>query len=202
MRARMSRPARAKRSRRSGQVGDHADVPEEHRDRPVGRDREDVPFQGRAELRPDVIVVRQREKEPGVPHAADVEDGEDAGADHGEDRHRLGRAVDRGPPLLAQEAEDGRDQGAGMADADPEDEVDDRPAPVDRGAVAPDADAGGDDVGDARDGEDRRSRQATAKHHHHQAGVLPSTIPQILSVIQVKLRLCSTRAAPGQDWRV
>ena len=33
------------------------------------------------------------------------------------------------------------------------------------------------------------TKQATAKHHHHHTGVLPSMMPQILSVIQEKLRL-------------
>ena len=132
------------------QVGDHAHVPEEHRDRAVGRDREHVPLERRAEVLPDVVRVRQREEEPGVPHAADVEHREDARADDGEDRHGLGRAVDRGAPLLAQEAQDRRDERPGVADADPEDEVDDVPRPVDRVAVAPDADAGRDQVDDAR----------------------------------------------------
>ena len=40
-------------------------------------------------------------------------------------------------------------------------------------------------------------KQATPKHHHHQAGVSPSTIPQILSLIQAKLRLFSTSGGRG-----
>ena len=41
------------------------------------------------------------------------------------------------------------------------------------------------------------TKQATTKHTHHQVGVLPSMIPQILSVIQPKLRLFSTSVARG-----
>ena len=52
--------------------------------------------------------------------------------DDGEDRHRLGGAVDRRAPLLAEEEEDRGDQRAGVADADPEDEVGDVPGPADR----------------------------------------------------------------------
>src|SRR4051812_47566853 len=81
-----------------------------------------------------------------------MEDGEDRRADHGENRHRLGRPVDRRAPLLPQEAKNGGNQRAGMADADPENEVDDRPAPVDRRAMAPDADSRRHHVNDAADG--------------------------------------------------
>ena len=42
-----------------------------------------------------------------------------------------------------------------MADTDPEDEVDDVPSPIDGIGVAPDADTGGDQVSDSRDGEGR-----------------------------------------------
>jgi hypothetical protein len=48
---------------------------------------------------------------------------EHAGADDREDRHRLGEAVDRGPPLLPEQEQDRRDQRTGVADADPEHEV-------------------------------------------------------------------------------
>ena len=41
-------------------------------------------------------------------------------------------------------------------------------------------------------------KQATRKQTHHQVGVLPSMIPQILSVIHEKLRLFSTRTARGR----
>jgi hypothetical protein len=37
------------------QVRDHPDVPEEDRDRAVGRHREDVPLERRAEVLPDVV---------------------------------------------------------------------------------------------------------------------------------------------------
>src|SRR4051812_9840354 len=40
-------------------------------------------------------------------------------------------------------------------------------------------------------------KQATMKHAHHHAGVLPSMMPQILSVIHEKLRPCSTKVARG-----
>ena len=64
-----------------------------------------------------------------------------ARAGHGEQRHRLGESIDRGPPVLLEQQEDRRDQGAGVADPDPPDEVDDREAPHHRDVDPPDADA-------------------------------------------------------------
>ncbi len=39
----------------------------------------------------------------------------------------------------------------------------------------------------------------TAKHTHHQSGVLPSMMPQTFSVIQAWLRLFRTRTGRGLD---
>ena len=50
----------------------------------------------------------------------------------GEDRHRLGAAVDGVAPLRAEQEEDRGDQRSGVGDADPEDEGDDVDAPEDR----------------------------------------------------------------------
>ena len=58
-----------------------------------------------------------------------MDDGEHSGADHSEQRHRLGEPVDRISPALLKEQQDGGDQGSGMADTDPPDEIDDRKAP-------------------------------------------------------------------------
>ncbi len=88
-----------------------------------------------------VIWFGQREHVVREPRAADVDAREDERADDGEDRHRLGEAVDRRAPLLAEEEEDGADERAGVADTDPPDEVRDVPGPVDRRRVSPDADA-------------------------------------------------------------
>ena len=93
------------------------------------------------------------------------------GAGDGEQRHRLGEPVDRGPPLLAQQQQDGRDQRAGVADADPPDEVDDREAPADRHVDAPDADALDEQLGDARSGSIISSTKAMPKPTNHHVGV-------------------------------
>jgi len=77
-----------------------------------------------------------------------VEEGEEPGAGDGEQRHRLGEAVDRGAPRLVQQQQDGGDQRAGMADPDPPDEVDDGEAPRHGDIDAPNPNAGGEEIGD------------------------------------------------------
>ena len=77
--------------------------------------------------RPIVFGIREQPVEE--PRPAQVQQREQAGAGDGEERHRLGEAVDRRPPLLVQQQQDRRDQRAGVADADPPDEVDDGEAP-------------------------------------------------------------------------
>ena len=136
-----------------GEVGDEPDVPEQQRDGEVGGHREHVPHERAPELRPERHRVGVRDEPVEELRAAQVEEREEPGAHDGEDRHRLGEAVDGLPPLLAEEEQDRRDQRAGVTDADPPDEVRDREAPGDRDVDAPDADA---------DGEQRRDR------HHEQ----------------------------------
>ena len=121
------------------EVGDEADVPEEQRHREVGRDGEHVPDQRASELRPEAHAVRVREQPVGrEPRTAGVDQREDARAHDREDRHAFREAVDRRPPALFEQQQDRRDQRAGVADADPPDEVDDREAPADRDVDAPD----------------------------------------------------------------
>ena len=70
-----------------------------------------------------------------------MDEREHARADHREQRHRFGESVDAGAPLLLEEEKDGADQRAGVADADPPDEVDDAERPADGDVVSPRADA-------------------------------------------------------------
>ena len=124
-----------------GQVGDQPDVPKQRRDRAVDADREDVPQERAPEVRPHPHLVRDREHKVGDPNPSDVEPREDQRTHDGKDRHRLGRAIDRGPPLLPEEEEDRGDQGSCVADAHPEYEVRDVPRPADRDVESPDPDA-------------------------------------------------------------
>ena len=126
------------------QVGNQADIPEQHRHGEIGRDGEHVPHQRRTELRPHALISRNREQPPVKPHAPDVHRRINSGAHHRENRHRFGGAVHARAPLLAQQKENRGDQRSGVADTDPPHEVDDVPAPHGRVMISPNADAGGD----------------------------------------------------------
>ena len=158
-----------------GQIGDHAHVPEEKRDGEVGPHRKEVPNQGAPELRPHLHLVGDRDRPVQHPHPPHVDSGEHEGADDGEDRHRFGEAVDRGPPFLAEEIEDRADQGARVADPDPEDEVDDRKPPHHRVLVAPHPHAGGEEIQDhhAQDaGKEERDRKGDVPRPRGPAGLV------------------------------
>ena len=174
------------------EIRNQADVPEEHRDREVGRDREHVPEQRAAEVRPDAVVVRQRRQEPRHPDAADVNARENRRAHHREERHRFRRAVDRRAPLLPEQEQDRRDQRSGVTDTDPEHEVGDVPRPADRMIQSPDADAGRNLIAEAEETERRDQRRdgRTRPTTSAAPGLRPR--PQIRSVIQLKFRLFRT----------
>ena len=147
-----------------GHVGHETGEPEQRRHGAVGRDREHVPDQRAAELRPQAHRVRIREQPVDrQPRPAGVQQREHRRAGDGEQRHRLGEAVDRRAPLLAEQQQNRRDQRAGVADADPPDEVDDVEGPADGDVVAPDADAGHQQVADGhvQDHQQRRRRCRT-----------------------------------------
>ena len=130
------------------EIGNQSDIPEQRGDRRVGRDREHVPHQRAAELRPQAHRVRVREHPPVVPGTSGVQRGIQARRRDREQRHRFRESIDRRAPLLTQEEQDRGDQRAGVADADPPDEVDDVHAPSDRMVDAEDADAFSDQEGD------------------------------------------------------
>ena len=71
--------------------------------------------------------------------------------------------------LLAEQQQDGGDQRAGVADADPEHEVGDVERPADGLVEAPGADAGRDLVGHAADADGERATSATAKQPNQPA---------------------------------
>ena len=126
------------------QIGDHPHVPEEHRDRTVGGNRKNVPLQWRAELWPNSVTVGNRKKPPSKPDTADMEERENTRTDHGENSHRLSGTVNRSPPPLLKQAEHGRNQRSGVTDTNPENEIHNRPTPVDRIGQSPDTHTGTD----------------------------------------------------------
>ena len=122
------------------QVRYQPDVPEQERDGSVDADREDVPEKRAPEVGPDAHLVRDWEHPVGDPDASHVNPWERHSAHDREDGHRLGRAIDRGAPFLAEEEEDCRDERPGVTYPDPEHEVRDVPRPADGNVEAPDAD--------------------------------------------------------------
>ena len=155
------------------QVRHESGVPEEQRDRAVGRDREHVPDERAAELRPDAHAVGIRQ-EPvrRQPRAACVHQREDQRAGDREERHRFREPVDRRAPVLLEEEQDRGDQRPGVADTDPPDEVDDRKAPADRDVDAPDARALEEQVRE-REAQHRQAHQADEKAEEPAERVTP-----------------------------
>ena len=142
------------------EVGNQTDEPEQRRHRRVGRDGEHVPDQRAAELRPDAHRVRVGQQPVREPRTAGVEQRKDAGAGDREQRHRFGKPVDRRAPALFEQQQDRGDQRAGVADADPPDEVRDVERPADRNVVAPDADALDGQVGER---DQQQNREAAGR---------------------------------------
>src|SRR5690606_13672657 len=76
-----------------------------------------------------------------------------------EDGHGLREAIDRGPPVLPKQEENGADQRPGVADTNPEDEVDDGKAPSHRVRMAPGANAFPNDVAESRAEESKQTER-------------------------------------------
>src|SRR5438309_4790493 len=140
------------------QIGNQTRVPKQNRNGEVGRNRKHIPDEWAAEIWPDAVIVRQRGKIPRHPDTTHVHSRKDRGADNGEKRHRFRGAIDRGAPSLSQQVQDGGDEGAGVPDTDPENEVGDVPGPANRMIQSPGTHAGGNLVTEAEKTEsgDRR----------------------------------------------
>lgn len=88
-----------------------------------------------------------------------MDERKDAGAHDGEQRHRLGRAIDRRTPFLQEKKQDGGNQRASVPDSDPEDKVGDVKRPADGSVQTPGADTGGNLVGDGDKAKQERCRR-------------------------------------------
>ena len=134
-----------------GRVRNQAHVPKRERDQEVGPNCEEVPHERRTEIDPQrPAPVRIGDDPVAQPRPSHVNNREQAGANHGKDRHGFGRAIDRSPPLLPKQKQDRRDQGPGMPDADPKDKVGDVEGPADGSIQPPGSDAHNKLVADRR----------------------------------------------------
>jgi hypothetical protein len=145
-----------------GEVRDHRQKQEQQAAGQVGVDGEEIPHERRPEVWPDQALARigkQPEREPRPPEMDDREhraDHQREGGDH------LGTARDRTSPAGVDQAQNRGDQRAGVADADPEHEVGDVKAPVDRPLDPREAEA----EGHLRDPRHQpRGHDASQDHH-------------------------------------
>ncbi len=113
-----------------GQVGNEPHVEEDGAHRHVGAHGEDVPDQGRAEVDPELALVRVGEEVEKLPHPAQVYQGKQPRHEERKYRHRLGGAVEARPEAGAEEVEDRRYEGPRVGDPHPEDEVRDVDPPA------------------------------------------------------------------------
>ena len=161
----------------------------------VGRDRGDVPDQGRAEVGPQHPAVGVGDHVVEDRHPAEVNQREEAADREREQRDRLRRTGHRPPPLRLRHPQDRRDQRAGVADADPEDEVDDVEAPEHRPVDAGDADAVRDLVAPAV--EKNQDQGAACEGAQEQTGTAPVEAAQQLAVERGSRALGPTRHSTG-----
>ena len=162
------RPAVGRAIAQGGEVGNQSHEPEHRRNRRVGRHGEHVPHQWAAKLRPHTHRVGVGEQPISQPRPSEVDQREDPRASHREQSHRLGETVDRRTPVLLEQQQDGRDQRARVADADPPDEVDDRETPAHGNVQAPNARPAKHQHGD-RIEQHHHQREADAQPHVPQA---------------------------------
>ena len=114
------------------EVRDHREKQEQGAARQVRRDREEVPHQWRAEVRPYSPLAGIRHEVEGKPRPAEVNDGEQCADHQREDRDDLGASRHRPAPGCIHKSQDRRNQSSRVADADPENKVRDVEGPVDR----------------------------------------------------------------------
>ena len=145
-------------------VGNHADKPEDERNRRIGADGKNIPDQWAAELRPQphgVGIGQQPEK---FPWPAQVKQRKHSSAGDGKEGHRFSEAIDAGAPVLPHQEEHGANESSGVTNADPPDKIDDGESPRDWNIDAPDAHAAQKQIGDRRrENQDEQSGQRKTK---------------------------------------
>ena len=73
------------------------------------------------------------------PHAANMNSGEQAGTDDRKNRHRFSCSVNTGSPVLTKQEQNRANQSSRVANADPENEVNNWPTPIGGVVVTPNA---------------------------------------------------------------
>ncbi len=86
----------------------------------VGGDRQEIPHQRRVEVRPQPALVGIRDHPVEDPHPAQVDQRVHRAGCQAKGGHQFGRAGERAAEFSLEDPQNGRNKGAGMADADPE----------------------------------------------------------------------------------
>ena len=119
-------------SRTSRQIRNETGVPEEAAYREIGRYGNEIEEEGRLEIRPEVALIGIGDQPVEDPDPAKVDQGKDGGCHDSKDRHGFSAAGDGGSPGGPEKEENRRDQGPGMGNPDPENELDQIDSPHDR----------------------------------------------------------------------
>ena len=151
-------------------VGNEAEVKEEHADGQIRRDGEYVPHQRRLKIDPQVTLVGVGKQPVEIPGSPKVNDRKQTGGHHREDGHRLGGPRDRRAPAGAKQEQDGGDQRAGMGDPDPKHEVGDVNRPHHGRVIAGDTETGPNLVGEGVDAQCQDGENQAETGHVHPAG--------------------------------
>ena len=114
------------------EIRNHRKEEEECAARQVRRDGEEVPHERRPKVRPDASLIGVWHEPEEQPGPAEVDDWKHRADHEREDGNRLGASRDGPAPAGVHQPQNRGNQCAGVADADPKDEVGDVKGPEDR----------------------------------------------------------------------
>ncbi len=124
-----------------GSIGNDRQKKKNHAARQIGEDGDKIPQQRRAKIWPDVALARIRHQPEEKPRPSQVADRYDRANGERENRDCLGATRDWSAPSRIRQAQNRGDQRAGVADADPENEIGNVESPEHRPVQAPHAKA-------------------------------------------------------------
>src|ERR1041385_7577213 len=142
------------------QIRQEPEKPKQNRDDEISSDRERVPHERAAKLRPHSHRVRVWKNPVKNPRPPKMENRKDASTDDGKQRHAFGEAIDRAAPMLKHEQQHRGDKRAGVRETDPPDEIDDRKRPRDRDVDPPNPDSANQEPRDS----DEKQRAQSARN--------------------------------------
>ena len=146
------------------QIRQHSRVPEKGADHEIGADGHHVEYQRGLEVRPQVALVRVRQHVIDDPDTAQMDKGKESGNTDGKYGHGFCGAGDGVAPSGPEKMKDGRYQGSGVGDTDPEYKVDQVGAPCHRDVLAGHTDTDKNLIHPAC-GPDENAAEKSGDHH-------------------------------------